>query len=237
MPKIKQMNTRQLNNLINNAQGILEARRDDLEYREIRKTKGAGKNKIETDEIDFLMVELKGHESAKFTRLAEKYFEANEALQQAQVERDALNEEMKELSAPLWDTKDKVEQRIVATVSYGFMLTAKTPPSEKTEVDYEGVVNDLSEALNIQTELLEEIIEKNKKIKETKGAPEKLREPSQKHKKWMKQAGVGKRQIEESISEDIKNKLSSWFTSFSSLVDKYLNTVDNMLARVEKELA
>lgn len=238
MPRIKDMKERDLRKLIRKASTILEDRRDDLDYETIYKTKGRGKNKVETDEIEFLTVELRGHESAKFTRLAEKYFEANEALKKAQMERDALSDKIKELTAPLWDITDRVHQRLMTTISYGFMLTKETPAGEKGEVDYEGVTKDLIEALDIQKSLLDEIVEKNTKIKKTKATPERLREPSAAHKKFMKKRGVGKRQVEESVSlSDVKDKLQSWFDSFVSLADRYLGVVDNKLQEIDRKLA
>lgn len=237
MAKMKDMNEQQLTKLINKVEKILEDRRDDLEYGEIRKTKGSGKNKVETEEIDFLITELKGQESAHFTRLAKKYFEANDAYKRAEVEKDALNEELKEMTAPLWDAKDKIHQRLVTTVSYGFMLTAENKPDDKKKVNWEQVANDLATALNVETKLLEEIIEKNTEITKGKVTPERLREPSQKHKKAMKQRGVGKQQVEENFNLDkMKGSINKWFKKFSNIVDRYMNQVDTMLESVNKEL-
>lgn len=236
MPKLEQMNKRQLKSLVSRVEHILESRKDSVEYDTVYVEKGRGQNKELTKDIDFLVAKLSGSESAQLTRLSRKYFETKKTLDEAKAEAKAVADQLKELSDDMFDQIDKVNTRLIASVSYGFLLS-KRITSEVEVVDYEGVVNDLAAALDISKTLLEKTIKANTTVK-NKTTPERLLEPSKKYYPWLKKNNMAKNQVDESAKNltESHNIVIRMIAAVKAVMSKYLPMVDRRLKRVEEVL-
>jgi hypothetical protein len=138
-----------------NTQQILEARRNDLEYKE-EKTKGV---------LTKAITELSGSESATATKLARRFVNISKAV-------DVLKEKQKELNLQLTgvvenvfdDATDAVLTRVVNTASFSITLSKQEQAKEKVEVDYESIYKQLVALVSPELEdQVKAIIEANTK--------------------------------------------------------------------------
>ena len=113
-------------------------------FKELYEARKAGGNYSQTfkkGELDKVILELSGSDSAKMTRLANEYKKLDAATKALNEERDALNAEVKGIIEDSFDPSDEVATRIVKTVSLTLTMTKTTKPSPK--VDHEAVLNEL----------------------------------------------------------------------------------------------
>lgn len=112
---------------------INESRRSDLSYLE-KKVKG---------EIDRVTVELTGHESGVFTKLADKYASLEKAIKALSAQREELNAAIKEKSEDFFAPEDVVYTRVIDTISFTYTLSKRYTPADKTTIDYAKIVDEL----------------------------------------------------------------------------------------------
>ena len=104
---------------------LFEARREGGNYSSVYKKK----------ELDKVILDLEGHDSAKMTRLANEYRRLDAAAKTLNEERDALNAEVKEIIESSFDPVDEVATRIVRTVSLTLTMTKTSKPTPKVDSD------------------------------------------------------------------------------------------------------
>lgn len=129
---------------------LSEARRANLNY-SFKEVKG---------KLDKITLKLEGNESGKFTKIAKRYKEIDTAVKALEVERNEINEDIKEKFSDYFDeATDTVVTRIIETVSLTMQLSKRTAPEMgKDKVDYE-------KALLILGDMLPELKEKIDEVK------------------------------------------------------------------------
>lgn len=133
------------------ASQIFEARDPNLKYTEIKKRKI----------IQRVIVELRGTESAAFTRLGRTYKRVLIAEKKLKEMRKNLNTEIRPLVEVFFNAADRVMTRVVKTVSLTYTLSKMETQKEPEKViDWEGIANELAELLPEAAERLEELKEK-----------------------------------------------------------------------------
>lgn len=114
---------------------LKEARRSDLTYTE-KKVKG---------EVDKVITELKGSESAQATILAKRLHNLNVALKKMDEKRKEYNEKLTNEVEQLFDqSADIVYTRVVKTASFMIQVAKQEQAKEKVEVDYESIYKELA---------------------------------------------------------------------------------------------
>ena len=120
---------------------IMEARRPHLTYTE-KKVKG---------EIDKVITELKGSESAQATILAKRLHNLNVALKKMDEKRKEYNEKLTAEVEDLFDqSTDIVYTRVVKTASFIIQVAKQEQVKEKAEVDYESIYKELANLVPAQ---------------------------------------------------------------------------------------
>lgn len=129
---------------------LSEARRANLNY-SFKEVKG---------KLDKITLKLEGNESGNFTKIAKRYKEIDTAVKALEVERNEINEDIKEKFSDYFDeATDTVVTRIIETVSLTMQLSKRTAPEMgKDKVDYE-------KALLILGDMLPELKEKIDEVK------------------------------------------------------------------------
>lgn len=129
---------------------LSEARRPNLNY-SFKEVKG---------KLDKITLKLEGNESGNFTKIAKRYKEIDTAVKALEVERNEINDDIKEKFRDYFDeATDTVVTRIIETVSLTMQLSKRTAPEMgKDKVDYE-------KALLILGDMLPELKEKIDEVK------------------------------------------------------------------------
>lgn len=137
---------------------LTESRRSDLPYTE-KKTKGA---------IDKVVVNLQGHESGKFTKLAARFKELRLKTDELSAATDALNKDIKEEAIALFDATDEVYTRIVETVSLTILIGKRQPDKmeKETKINYEQIIKDITALVPELSSKIDDIITANTEVTE-----------------------------------------------------------------------
>lgn len=138
-----------LQTIVRTAQ-LNEARQSALNY-SFKEVKG---------KLDKITVKLNGNESGVFTKIAQRYKEIDNTVKALEVERNTMNEQIKEKFGDYFDeATDTVVTRIIETVSLTMQLSKRAEPEMgKDKVDYE-------KALLILADMLPELHEKIAEVK------------------------------------------------------------------------
>ena len=112
-------------------------RRQDLTYIE-KKVK---------NELDRVIVELKGNESGTLTRLASRYDRLDKAIKVMGQKRGELNAEIKEKVEDLFAAEDIVLTRVIETVSFTMTVSKKSKVADKVAIDYESIATELAKLI------------------------------------------------------------------------------------------
>jgi uncharacterized protein YdcH (DUF465 family) len=112
-------------------------RRADLTYVE-KKVK---------NELDRVIVELKGNESGTLTRLASRYDRLDKAIKVMGQKRNELNAEIKEKVEDLFAAEDIVLTRVIETVSFTMTVSKKSKVADKVAIDYEAIATELAKLI------------------------------------------------------------------------------------------
>jgi uncharacterized protein YdcH (DUF465 family) len=136
------------------------ARRKDLEYKE-KKVKNI---------LDKVIVDIKGKESAKFTRLAKAYKEVKDEMDALETIRESLNDEIKEEALELFNAEDEVLTRVIETVSLTVQLS-KRGFTTKTDVNYEKIITDISALVPALKDKITEIVAACTNVTKTPRSP------------------------------------------------------------------
>lgn len=190
---------------------LSEARRANLNY-SFKEVKG---------KLDKITLKLEGNESGKFTKIAKRYKEIDTAVKALEVERNEINEDIKEKFSDYFDeATDTVVTRIIETVSLTMQLSKRTAPEMgKDKVDYEKALLILGDMLPELKEKIDEV----KKLCTTAGTMSVPKSPALSVK------------INEDLSDKIfafmrrvmavLNKFKTWGKSFDRKLEK-LKTID-----------
>lgn len=117
---------------------ITEARKPNLPYSE----------KMVKNKLDRVTVALEGTESAALSRVAKRYTRLEKSLEAMKVQREELNERLKDEVAGLFDAEDAVVTRVVETVSFTLTLAKEIQKVEPTvKRDYEAIANELAKLI------------------------------------------------------------------------------------------
>jgi hypothetical protein len=124
-----------------------EARDPMLNYKEV-KAKGA---------LDKVIVELKGKQSEKFTKLAKRFKECKDMTKELELKKAELDAELKEdLVTDLFDAQDEIYTRVVDTVSMTLTLSKKTVRTTAM-TDYDAILEELSKMVPELTDKIAEL--------------------------------------------------------------------------------
>jgi chromosome segregation ATPase len=128
------------------------------------------------EKIERVTAELKGKESATWTRIAKQYKELSDEIDSLKKKKDKLNVEIKDKATEIFDVEDQVLTRVVETTNLTITLSKKTRVEAHNEVDYEAVVKALAEADlpgNLR-KIINKIVESNTKLVAASETPERL---------------------------------------------------------------
>jgi hypothetical protein len=185
---------------------LKEGRSEDLSYTE-KSVKG---------KLDKVIVELKGNQSGKFTKLAKQYQALKTATEELEKKQNEFNAEIKKEALDLFDAGDEVMTRVVETVSMTIQLSKKTEVTT-TKVDIEAIIAGLAELVPDLTEQIKMLVEANTKVSTS------VRSPA------LKVA------LKEGILDDVKEWISgvydtvlSWTKKFDRKKDKLQTQIDSL---------
>lgn len=145
---------------------LLEARDKNASY-SFKEVKG---------KIDRVIADLKGKQSAEWTKLSKQYIELDDSLKELSDKRDKLNAELKEKATDLFDAEDEVLTRVIETAQLTLTLSKQTKKPAEEKVDSEAVLKALVEAklpLKI-INMINELKEAHTKLTKETVTPEKL---------------------------------------------------------------
>lgn len=120
-----------------------EARVPGLKYTTKLRSKASGV-------VDRIILTLSGTDSAVLTKLSNRYKKLDNVLKKLQDERDALNLQLSDTTADLFDAEDRFYTRVIETVSLTMTLKKESEDlgtPEQTIVDYETAAKDILELL------------------------------------------------------------------------------------------
>jgi hypothetical protein len=139
---------------------LKEGRSEDLPYTE-KSVKG---------KLDKVIVELKGNQSGKFTKLAKRYQELKEATDELEKKQKEFNAEIKKEALDLFDAQDEVMTRVVETVSMTIQLSKKTEVTT-SKVDIDAIIAGLSLLVPELTDQINVLVEANTKVSKSVRSP------------------------------------------------------------------
>lgn len=124
-----------------------------LDLFEARDKKKTYHEKEVKGKVEAIIVKLEGAESARYTKMANRYKEIDAALKKLQDERNDMNDAIKkDIVENYFDAADEIYTRVIETVSLTAQL-AKTPKASP-KVDNDAVVDEL---LKLMPQLKEQI--------------------------------------------------------------------------------
>jgi len=186
-----------------------EARQQNLEYSE----------KMAKDQIDKVIVELAGTQSAIATKLAKKFKVIKEAAAKLKSQEEELNVEAKDLVSNLFDAEDVVYTRIVKTCSLTIQVS-KEYQRETTKVDTDGIMADI---LKLAPELED-------KIKEIVKARTKITKSNVMSALTIKSESI-------TLDEGVLDSIKKFFVDLLSKFQLWAKSFDTKLDTIEKQLA
>lgn len=172
---------------------LSEARRANLNY-SFKEVKG---------KLDKITLKLEGNESGKFTKIAKRYKEIDTAVKALEVERNEINEDIKEKFSDYFDeATDTVVTRIIETVSLTMQLSKRTAPEMgKDKVDYEKALLILGDMLPELKEKIDEV----KKLCTTAGTMSVPKSPA----------------LSVKINEDLSDKIFTFMRRVMAVLNKF----------------
>ena len=172
---------------------LSEARRANLNY-SFKEVKG---------KLDKITLKLEGNESGKFTKIAKRYKEIDTAVKALEVERNEINEDIKEKFSDYFDeATDTVVTRIIETVSLTMQLSKRTAPEMgKDKVDYEKALLILGDMLPELKEKIDEV----KKLCTTAGTMSVPKSPA----------------LSVKINEDLSDKIFAFMRRVMAVLNKF----------------
>jgi hypothetical protein len=109
-------------------------RRTDLNYLE----------KVVKNQLDRVIVELKGSESGVLTKLASRYDRLDKAIKVMGQKKNELNADIKARVEDLFAAEDVVLTRVIETVSFTMTVSKRSKTDDKVVVDYKGIAEALA---------------------------------------------------------------------------------------------
>lgn len=179
-----------------------EARDETKKYTE-KKVKG---------EIDRVTLELKGNDSGKFTKLIKEYSKLKATISELEVRQKELNTKIKAETEELFDAEDVVYTRVIDTVSATMNLSKKTVVTS-TKVDYQAVIDSISELVPELSEQIKLLIEANTKVSSTEKSPALRVDLKEGFFDWIK---------------GLYNKIKSWGKSYDKKLDSINDAIDDL---------
>lgn len=196
---------------------LFEARKDDIEYVEVRVK----------DKLSRIVVDLEGNKSGPVTKLAKRYMILDRAVKTLSDRRNEANEFLTDKVADYFDeAADALYTRVINTVSFTLTLNKQEFPEDKKKVNFEKICEELEKL--IAEELIEKADEIKAKIEEIKS---KHTEIIPKEKQDIKKPGL-RVKVNEGILE-LPTKLKAILTSFLSKIKSWAKSFDKKLASIE----
>lgn len=185
---------------------LSEARRANLNY-SFKEVKG---------KLDKITLKLEGNESGKFTKIAKRYKEIDTAVKALEVERNEINEDIKEKFSDYFDeATDTVVTRIIETVSLTMQLSKRTAPEMgKDKVDYEKALLILGDMLPELKEKIDEV----KKLCTTAGTMSVPKSPA----------------LSVKINEDLSDKIFAFMRRVMAVLNKFKTWGKSFDRKLEK---
>lgn len=176
----------------------------DVEYKE-KKVK---------DKVERITLELTGKHSEKFTKLASKFKEVKESLEELTDVKNEMNEHIKAEALELFDAEDEILTRVIETVSMTVTISKKTV-EEKSKTDYEKAIKMLSEMVPELTDKINDVIKACTEVTKNEKSP------------------ALRVDIKEDMS-DIINMAKKKFLSLYKKIKSWMNSFDSKLKAVKK---
>jgi len=187
----------------------------DYEYEEKKKRK-------KDDNIDSVIAYIKGHSSAKFTKLGRRYARAKRIADLLTAEKMKLNEDTKKAVDEIFDAADDIYTRVVDTVSIVFKVAKAETRSSET-FDKEAYLTKLEELTGLSVEALEQVRKEFTTIKTVQISP-KLLAPKE------------KKPVNESEDDGNLEKIEQYAGRVGDAVDKFLQKWDSHFAALKQEI-
>ena len=122
--------------------------------------------------VEKVLLSLKGAKASALTKLITEYEEVEKSLDALKEKREALNAQVKDRVATLFDAGDEVLTRMVETASITLTLS-KLTKSKKETVNYKAAVDHLILLMPELKEQMDELIEEHTEVEE-KETPSRL---------------------------------------------------------------
>lgn len=148
---------------------LLEERKKNLTYVEQRDKK---------NNLEKVILELQGTDSAAASRLAKRYMRLDATAKAIAKKRDELNQAVKNIGDDIFDAEDVLVTRVINTISFTLMLTASQKGADKPEkksTDYEAAFKALSALVPELEEQAKAIQEKYTEVVKQKDTPTMLK--------------------------------------------------------------
>lgn len=129
-------------------------RRADLAYTE--KTKGKGAEKV----VDRVIVTLSGNQAGVWTRQLRQWNKIKNLMDRLKVKKDTFEGRFKTDAQLLFAAEDEVLTRVVETAEFSVLLKKQVTGDDKTNVDYEAIVKELTDTMPQLEEKLKELTER-----------------------------------------------------------------------------
>lgn len=199
---------------------IVEGRDPEIEYTD-KETKGV---------LDKVIATLSGTQSSGFTRVGKKYKEIDRIEKEIAAQKKQLNAETKEKMEELFDVEDEVLTRVVETASLTLTLSkqtaAKKAEYEKvSELDAEGMLNELAEMLPDLTNTLNTLRKKYTKEVERVKSPAKSATTARLSAPKFKKESV-----------ELNEGLSDWVQKFKTWASKKLSRFDSKFNKLKAQV-
>ena len=136
------------------------------------------KRHAKTGELQKVILELSGSDSAAMTRLAKRYMRLDASMKKAQDMRNELNATAKAMGDQLFDANDVVVTRIIETVQYTLQLTAAQKAEHKEpkkSINYEAAFKALAALVPELEEQAKALIEAHTELVPPKDTPTALK--------------------------------------------------------------
>lgn len=206
-----------MNKLLVEMLELAEARDPELTYREEYKSK---KTK---DKLERIIVELNGHKSGKYTKMAGRYLRMKDAIELIKKKMEDLNAGLKDsMVEEFFDATDQALTRVAETAQFSLLLSKQEDRPDKQIVDKDAIIKAL-EAL-VAEELqpkIEEIKKQFTKLEKQDPAPAALRISKKKPEKVDK--------LEEGVIGDKWEKFKSLLKRFTDSLKSWNKDYDNKL--------
>ena len=164
------------------------------------------------DKIDKVTLELKDNDSGKFTKLIKEYAKLKESISDLEIRQKELNTKIKAETEELFDAEDVIYTRVIDTVSATLSLSKKTVVTT-TKVDYQKIIDSISELVPELTDKINLLIEANTKISTAERSPALRVDLKEGFLDWIK---------------SLYTKIKSWCLSYDKKLDAINSAIDNL---------